>query len=83
MSERKLRSIEADQSPVLVDDLVEFAKLYEVDIRELIYESYVEEGEEQILGKRYASILKLLDQLSDKDLEDFIWIVKQRIAGKI
>lgn len=50
---------------------------------ELIYESYVEEGEEQILGKRFASILKLLDQLSDKDLEDFIWIVKQRIAGKL
>lgn len=48
-----------------------------------LYDSYIIEKEELILAKRFASILKLLDQLSDKDMEDMIWIMKQRIAGKI
>lgn len=83
ISERKLRSIEANEHPVSVDDILEFAKLYKVDVRELILESYVEQSEEQILCNRYASFLKLFDQLSDRDKEDVIWVIKQRIAGSI
>lgn len=83
ISKRKLQSIETNEHSVSVEDIVDFAKLYKVDVRELILESYIESGEEQILCNRYASFLKLFDQLSDKDKEDIVWVVKQRVAGKI
>ena len=83
ISRRKLQSIEANEASVSVDDIVEFAKLYKVDVRELIMESYVDEKEEQILCNRYSSFLKLFDQLSDRDKEDVIWVIKQRISGAL
>lgn len=83
MSERKIRGIESNENPVTVEDVLEFAKLYKVDVRELILESYIEETEEQILCKRYSSFMKLFDQLSDRDKEDVVWVVKQRINGLI
>jgi len=83
ISRRKLQLIEANESAISVDDIVEFAKLYKVDIRELILESYVDEKEEQILCNRYGSFLKLFDQLSDRDKEDVVWVIKQRINGTI
>ena len=83
ISERKIRALEADQNPLSVDDLLDFAKLYKVDVRDLILESYVEEEEEQILCNRYASFLRIFDQLSDRDKEDVIWVIKQRINGYI
>ena len=83
MSERKLRSIESDQTPVSVDDILEFARLYKVDVRELILESYVEAGEEQILCNRYASFVRLFERLSDREKEDVIWVIKQRLNGAI
>ncbi len=83
MSVRKIKSIEAGEHPVSVDDILDFAKLYKVDVRELILESYAEQSEEQILCNRYISLLKLYDQLSDRDKEDVIWVIKQRIAGRI
>jgi transcriptional regulator with XRE-family HTH domain len=83
ISERKMRSIEANQSEVSADEILEFAKLYKVDVRELIMESYVDEKEEQILCNRYSSFLKLFDQLSDRDKEDVIWVIKQRISGAL
>lgn len=83
ISERKLRSIEANEHPLSVDDVLDFAKLYKVDVRELILETYVEEKEEQILCNRYASFLKLFDQLSDRDKEDVIWVIKQRLEGRL
>ncbi|MCR5324192.1 MAG: helix-turn-helix domain-containing protein [Lachnospiraceae bacterium] len=36
ISRRKLQSIEANEASVSVDDILEFAKLYKVDVRELI-----------------------------------------------
>ena len=83
MSVRKIKSIEAGEHLVSVDDILDFAKLYKVDVRELILESYAEQSEEQILCNRYISLLKLYDQLSDRDKEDVIWVIKQRIAGRI
>ncbi len=83
MSVRKIKSIEAGEHPVSVDDILDFAKLYKVDVRELILESYAEQGEEQILCNRYISLVRLYDQLSDRDKEDVIWVIKQRIAGRI
>ena len=83
ISVRKLRGIETGQTSVIADDLLELAKLYKVDIRELLLEDYAEIGEEQILSNRYISFLRLFDQLSDKDKEDLVWVVKQRLKGAI
>lgn len=83
ISERKLRSIEANEHPISVDDVLNFAILYKVDVRELILESYVDEKEEQVLCNRYGSFLRSFDQLSDRDKEDVIWVIKQRIEGRI
>ncbi len=83
ISERKLRSIEANEHPISVDDVLNFAILYKVDVRELILESYVDEKEEQVLCNRYGSFLRIFDQLSDRDKEDVIWVIKQRIAGSL
>lgn len=83
ITDRKLRSIEANEHPITVDDLLELAKLYKVDVRELLFEEYVEAGEEQILCNRYASFLRIFDKLSDRDKEDVIWVIKQRVNGCI
>lgn len=83
MSVRKLKSIEAGEHPVSVDDILDFAKLYKVDVRELILEDYTNLSEEQILCNRYGSFLKMFDQLSDRDKEDVVWVIKQRINGNI
>ena len=78
-----LRSFENNQHPVSVDDLLNMAKIYKTDVSEFILENYVEEKEEQILCNRYSSFLKLFDQLSDRDKEDVVWVIKQRINGTI
>ena len=83
ITDRNLRSFENNQHPVSVDDLLNMAKLYKTDVREFILENYVEEKEEQILCNRYGSFLKLFDQLSDRDKEDVVWVIKQRINGTI
>lgn len=83
MSVRNLRRLELNELEASAYDIIYFAKLYKVDVRELLLESYVEQDEEQILFNRYASVFKLYDQLSDKDKEDIAWVLKQRIKGYI
>ncbi len=83
MTDRTLRSIEAGQLSISVDDLLTLAEMYKVDVRELILENYVDENEEQVLCNRYASFLKMFDQLSDRDKEDVVWVIKQRLQGRI
>lgn len=83
ITDRTLRSFENNQHPVSVDDLLKMAKLYKTDIREFILENYVDKNEEQVLCNRYASFLKMFDQLSDRDKEDVVWVIKQRLQGRI
>jgi len=83
ISRRRLGYIESNNNQPTSDEIVEFAKLYKVDVRELLLESYAEESEEQILCNRYISLCRLYDQLSTKDKEDVFWVIKQRIAGLI
>ncbi len=83
ISRRRLQTIEANENQVTSDEIVDFAKLYHVDVRELLLESYNEEEQERILSNRYGSLTKLYDQLSDRDKEDVIWVIKQRIEGRI
>ena len=82
ISERKLRSIEANEHPISVDDILDFAKLYKVDVRELILESYVEEEEERILFNRYAAVFKVYDKLSGRNKEDVYRILKDYVRGQ-
>ena len=83
ISPRKVRTIESNESQPTSDEIVDFARLYKVDVRELLLESYADESEEQILCNRYISLCRLYDQLSTKDKEDVFWVIKQRIAGLI
>ncbi len=83
ISRRRLGYIESNENQPTSDEIVAFAKLYGVDVRELLLESYQDSGEEQILCNRYASFLKLFDQLTDREKEDVIWVIKQRIAGRL
>ncbi len=80
---RSLNYIETGEREVTSDQIVDFAKLYNIDVREVLLESYVTESEEQLLCSRYASFLTLFDQLSDKDKEDVIWVIKQRVSGRL
>ena len=83
MSRRSLNYIETGEREVTSDQIVDFAKLYNIDVREALLESYVTESEEQLLCSRYSSFLKLFDQLSDKDKEDVIWVIRQRVSGSL
>ena len=83
MDERTLRRIESNEKAVITDEIIQFSRIYRVDVRELLLEEYVEQSEEQILFNRYISLYRLFDQLSDKDKEDVAWVLKQRIAGLI
>ena len=83
ISDRTLRAIEANERQVTTDEIIQFSRIYRVDVRELLLEEYVEQSEEQILFNRYISLYRLFDQLGDKDKEDVAWGLKQRIAGLI
>ncbi len=82
MSRRKLQSIEADEATVSVEGIVEFAKLYKVDVRELILEDYVKEDEESVLFNRYASVFRIYDKLDDRVKEDVYYLLKQYVDKK-
>ncbi len=82
MSRRKLQSIEADEAEVSVKGIVDFAKLYKVDVRELILEDYVKEDSERILFNRYASVFRVYDKLDDKVKEDVYYLLKEYVDKK-
>lgn len=56
MSVRRVKSFEIGEQALTVDDLLEFANLYMVDVRALLLEEYVETSEEQLLCNRYIWI---------------------------
>ena len=82
ISERRLRAIEGNQSDVSADEILEFARLYKVDVRELMLESYVEQSEEQILFNRYAAVFKVYDKLSGRNKEDVYRILKEYVRDR-
>ncbi len=82
MSRRKLQSIEADEAEVSVKGIVEFARIYKVDVRELILEDYIKEDLEHILFNRYASVFRVYDKLDDKVKEDVYYLLKEFVDRK-
>ncbi len=83
LNKRAISQIEAAQRNVSADELAQFSRIYEVDVRELLFLEFTESGEEQRLAAKYSSFFKLLEELSDKDVEDVYWILKQRVNGLI
>lgn len=82
ISRRRLQTIEANESQVTSDEIVDFAKLYHVDVRELLLESYVKEEEERILFNRYAAVFKVYDKLSGRNKEDVYRILKDYVRDQ-
>lgn len=83
ISRATLYEIETDERQVSAEEIVEFARLYKVDVRELLMEEYQDQAEEQRLANRFMSFLKLLDKLSDRQIEDVYWILKRKVDGQI
>ena len=40
---------------------------------------FTEAGEEQRLAAKYSSFFKLLEKLSDRDIEDVYWVIKRKV----
>jgi transcriptional regulator with XRE-family HTH domain len=83
LNKRAISQIEAAQRNLSADELAQFSRIYEVDVRELLFLEFTEAGEEQRLAAKYSSFFKLLEELSDRDVEDVYWILKQRVNGLI
>ncbi len=82
MSRRKLQSIEAGEATITAEEIVDFAKMYKVDVRELLLEDYGEEDVERVLFNRYASVFRVYDKLDDKVKEDVYQLLKEYVNKK-
>ena len=59
----------------------QFSRIYNVDVRELLFVEFTEAGDEQRLTAKYSSFLKLLEKLSDREVEDVYWVIKRKVEG--
>jgi hypothetical protein len=50
-------------------------------VRELLFVEFTEAGDEQRLTAKYSSFLKLLEKLSDREVEDVYWVIKRKVEG--
>jgi hypothetical protein len=50
-------------------------------MRELLFVEFTEAGDEQRLTAKYSYFLKLLEKLSDREVEDVYWIIKRKVEG--
>ena len=78
---RAISQIEAALRNLSADELAQFSRIYEVDVRELLFLEFTEAGEEQRLAAKYSSFFKLLEKLSDRDIEDVYWEIKRKVEG--
>ncbi len=81
LNKRAISQIEAAQRNLSADELAQFSRIYEVDVRELLFLEFTEAGEEQRLAAKYSSFFKLLENLSDRDIEDVYWVIKRKVEG--
>ena len=81
LNKRAISQIEAAQRNLSADELAQFSRIYNVDVRELLFVEFTAEGEEQRLAAKYSSFFKLLEQLSDREVEDIFWIMKRKVEG--
>ena len=81
LNKRAISQIEAAQRNISADELAQFSRIYEVDVRELLFVDFTEAGEEKRLAAKYSSFFKLLEKLSDRDVEDVYWVMKRKVEG--
>lgn len=81
LNKRAISQIEAAQRNLSADEFAQFSRIYEVDVRELLFLEFTEAGEEQRLAAKYSSFFKLLEKLSDRDIEDVYWVIKRKVEG--
>ena len=80
-TKRAISQIEADKRVLSADELAQFSRIYNVDVRELLFVEFTEAGDEQRLTAKYSSFLKLLEKLSDREVEDVYWVIKRKVEG--
>ena len=80
VAKRAISEMEAGKS-ISADELAQFSRIYNVDVRELLFVEFTEAGDEQRLTAKYSSFLKLLEKLSDREVEDVYWVIKRKVEG--
>ncbi|SFQ10055.1 Helix-turn-helix [Lachnospiraceae bacterium XBB1006] len=83
VTRRAISEMEAGKRSVTADELAQFSRIYHVDVRELLFVEFTAEDEEQRLAAKYSSFFKLLEQLSDREVEDVYWVMKRKVEGVI
>lgn len=76
-----MSEMEAGKRSISADELAQFSRIYEVDVGELPFLEYTEAGEDQRLAAKYSYFFKLLEKLSDRDIEDVYWVIKRKVEG--
>jgi transcriptional regulator with XRE-family HTH domain len=81
VAKRAISEMEAGKRSISADELAQFSRIYNVDVRELLFVEFTEAGDEQRLTAKYSSFLKLLEKLSDREVEDVYWVIKRKVEG--
>ena len=81
VTRRAISEMEAGKRSISADELAQFSRIYNVDVRELLFVEFIEAGDEQRLTAKYSSFLKLLEKLSDREVEDVYWVIKRKVEG--
>ncbi len=81
VTRRAISEMEAGKRSVSAEELAQFSRIYKVDVRELLFVEFTEAGDEQRLTAKYSSFLKLLEKLSDLEVEDVYWVIKRKVEG--
>ena len=81
VTRRAISEMEAGKRSISADELAQFSRIYDVDVRELLFVDFTEAGEEKRLAAKYSSFFKLLEKLSDRDVEDIYWVMKRKVEG--
>ena len=81
VTRRAISEMEAGKRSVSAEELVQFSRIYKVDVREWLFVEFTEAGDEQRLTAKYSSFLKLLEKLSDREVEDVYWVIKRKVEG--
>ena len=76
-----MSEMEAGKRSISADELAQFSRIYEVDVRELLFLEFTEAGEEQRLAAKYSSFFTLLEKLSDREVEDVYWVIQRKVEG--
>lgn len=81
VTRRAISEMEAGKRSVSAEEVAQFSRIYKVDVRELLFVEFTEAGDEQRLTAKYSSFLKLLEKLSDREVEDVYWVIKRKVEG--